>query len=211
MLCQRLSTMFGNVITILRMLKVAGSDPTYHLELDGCTVILSNVNQLIQQGRLRTRIAEQTEKMIPQCNRRDWEAVARMLLAAVMICPGGAEADYKGRTRMLLEDYLQDFDCTADPQNRPKGLRNKPAVKEGRISVYSASFRQHIFRTNGEVIGPKVCASMLTAIGAKAYTHYWPGDREQDRWLLPADLDPAAFGCDAGTGDNGGSKPTATE
>ncbi|HEY1205256.1 MAG TPA: hypothetical protein VGF05_11210 [Bryobacteraceae bacterium] len=211
MLCQRLSAMFGNVISILRILKVAGSEPTYHLELDGCTVILSNVNQLIEQGRLRTRIAEQTEKMIPKFKACDWEALARTLLAAVTVCPGGAEADYKGRALMLLEDYLQEPACTDDPQNRPRDLRKKPTVFEGRISVHSVDFRQHIFRASGEIVGPKNCASMFTAIGAKAYTHYWPGGQEQDRWLLPAAFDPSAYGHDAGTGDNGGRRPPATE
>jgi|CZKX01.1.fsa_nt_gi hypothetical protein len=211
LLCERLSTLLGNVITILRILKVAGSDPTYHLELDGCTVILGNVNQLIDQGRLRTRVAEQTEKMIPRLTRREWDPVARMLLEAVTICPGGAEADYKGRARMLLEDYLQDFDCTADPQNRPRDLRKKPVVFEGRLSIHSVDFRQHIFHTNGETVGPKVCASMLIAIGAKPYTHYWPGGQEQNRWVLPADFDPAVYGRDAGTGDQGGNEPPATE
>src|ERR1017187_10349531 len=171
LLCERLSTLLGNVITILRILKVAGSDPTYHLELDGCTVILGNVNQLIDQGRLRTRVAEQTEKMIPRLTRREGDPVARMLLEAVTICPGGAEADYKGRARMLLEDYLQDFDCTADPQNRPRDLRKKPVVFEGRLSIHSVDFRQHIFHTNGETVGPKVCASMHRPSG-RPFLHW---------------------------------------
>jgi len=210
-LCERLSALLGNVITILRILKVAGSAPTYHLELDGHIIILNNVNQLIEQGRLRTRVAEQTEKMIPKITTQNWAPIASMLLAAVTICPGGAEADYKGRTRMLLEDYLREFDCTADPSNRPKDLRKKPTVKEGRISVYSADFRQHMFRTNSEVVGPKDCASMLTAIGATSYTHYWTGNQEQDRWVLPEDFNPADYAPDAATGDHAGIEPPSTK
>ena len=182
-LCERISQMLG--IRIVRIVKITGKEPSYHIQLDGATVELASTAKFIDQTAVRLAIASSTNLLIPKIKPKDWDLIARMMFAAVVEQSGGPETELEGAIRIYLERYLADVSFIAEMEGQPMSILSRPTIIDGQIAVNCTDLQQYIIRVIGHQISVKALASMLAAIGARNIVVRTPQGSRQSRWLLP--------------------------
>ena len=104
LLCERISAAVG--VRVLRIVKVAGQEPTYRVDLETTKIGFANVDQLIVQQKFRMKIANAADHLVPKI--KAWDQVAQMMLNARTVEDGGDEADLVGLARIYVEGYLSE-------------------------------------------------------------------------------------------------------
>jgi hypothetical protein len=182
-LCERISQMVG--IRIVRIVKITGKEPSYHIQLEGATVELPSTAKFIDQNSVRLAIASATNLLIPRIKPKDWDLISQMMFAAVVEQPGGPETELEGAIRIYLERYLADVSFIAEMEGQPMSILARPMVIDGQVAVNSTDLQQYVTRVIGHQVSVKSIASMLTAIGAQNILVRTPQGSRQSRWLLP--------------------------
>ena len=186
--CEHISNAIG--VRVLRIIKVSGQEPTYRVELENTKVSFPCVDKLIGQQSFRVKIASAVEYLVPQFSKKVWEQIAQLMLSAVTIEDGGAEAELEGAARMYLEGYLSESPFIQVDEKQPRQTKSKPAIIEGQVTICSHELLQHIKKTWNENLSIKDVVAMLSALGAKSERLKGTQLRDQTRWFLPPDVFP---------------------
>lgn len=204
-LCEYISQVLG--VRILRILKITGKEPTYQLVLENTKIELAHVGKLLDQNSLRMAIATATNKLIKRLKPKLWDQLAQSMLDALIEEEGGPETQLEGAMRMYLEQYLTDVAFIPAIEGQSSNAIRRPMVLGGQIAVNSADLQLFINKTFVQNLSVKAVASMLAAIGAKNIRIRGPKNREQGRWLLPADqFNPADYTAPAKPEEAGDAK-----
>ena len=186
LLCEQISAAIG--VRVLRIVKVAGQEPTYRVDLETTKIGFANVDQLIVQQKFRMKIASAADHIVPKI--KAWDQVAQMMLNALTVEDGGDEADLVGSARIYVEGYLSETPFIDAEEEQSYQTKFKPAVYEGQIAVCSIDLLQHINKARGENRAIKEVTAMLSALGASSVRPKRTRLRDQSRWLLPASTFP---------------------
>ena len=193
LLCEQISNSIG--VGVLRIVKVAGQEPTYRVDLEATKIGFASVDKLVGQQSFRMKIASAVEHLVPRIPAKTWDRVAQMMLNALTVEDGGDEADLVGAARMYVERYLSETPFIDAAEEQPYQTRSKPAVYEGQIAIRSHDLQQHINKAWGENRAIKEVTAMLSALGASSTRLKRTQLRDQSRWLLPSsEFAPEAVG-----------------
>lgn len=191
LLCQRISQVLG--VTVLRLVKFEGKDPTYHMQLEQGKIEFASVDKLINYGPVRSAIAAKIGHIIPKIKPKEWEQIAQMMLQACFVEECTEEEDFEGAARAHLLDYLAETDFIPSIEGQRVQDQRRPMIAYGRITVCSSDFLAYLNKTKALNLTIRAAASMLGAIGAKK-TDKFRNTRlnRQSRWALPSsEFDPA--------------------
>lgn len=192
LLCERISAVLG--VRVCRLVKFAGKEPTYHMELeDGKTEFLS-VRKLMSQSAVREEIAASTGKIIRKFKGKDWDQLAQAMLDACIIEQGGEENEWEGAGRMYVAQYLSETGFIDTIEGQPVQSQRKPIVLDGKVAICASDIQMYINKTMLQMLSVKAVASMLAALGGKSIRVRGQKFKEQGRWVLPLDqFDPAEY------------------
>jgi len=59
-------------VTVLRLVKFEGKDPTYHMHLEQGVIEFTNVDRLITYASVRSAIAAKVGQIIPGIKPKEW-------------------------------------------------------------------------------------------------------------------------------------------
>jgi hypothetical protein len=196
LLCDRISELLG--VRVLRILKIAGKQPAYLMELDHTKIEFRSISNLIGQTRCREAIASATDHLIPKFKPSDWPKLTEMMLDALTIHDGGDEMDMVGSARIHIEKYLLDSAFVEWAPDQRTSANRGPTVIDGQIAICADDLQRYI-NTNGSENEPiRAVASMLTVLGAVTRRLKCARLRDQTRWLLPVDEFPSDLYLPAG-------------
>jgi hypothetical protein len=191
LLCERISAVLG--VRICRLVKFAGKESTYQMELEDTKVEFLSVRKLMSQSAVREEIAAATGKIIRKFKGKDWDQLAQAMLDACVIEQGG-ENGREGAARMYVAHYLAEtgFLDTLEEQ-QVQNLR-KPIVLDGKVAICASDLQVYVNKTMRQMFSVKAVASMLGALGGKRIRVRGQKFKEQGRWVLPLDqFDPAEY------------------
>jgi hypothetical protein len=192
LLCERISAVLG--VRICRLVKFAGKEPTYHMELEeGKTEFLS-VRKFMSQIAVREEIAASTGKIIRKFKGKDWDQLAQAMLDACVIEQGGEENEWEGAARMYVAQYLSETGFIDTIEGQQVQSQRKPIVLDGKVAICASDIQMYINKTMLQMLSVKAVASMLGALGGKSIRVRGQKFKEQGRWVLPLDqFDPAEY------------------
>ena len=179
--CEYLSELFG--VRILRIVKIRGKEPSYHMELDSGKVEFPRVEKLIDQQQVRLAIAAHSNKIIRRFRTKEWDMVAASMLSALTEVEGGMELEFEGAIRTFLHAYLQQANFV-DPNEENPTFLLRPMIVGQSIAIAVHDLLLWISRTLQVRVSAKEVTSALVAIGANPYDIATPKLR-QSRWKLP--------------------------
>jgi hypothetical protein len=205
LLCEQISNAIG--VRVLRIVKVAGQEPTYRVELEATKIGFASVDKLVGQQSFRMKIASAVEHFMPKIPGKAWDRLVQMMLNALTVEDGGDEASLVGAARMYVERYLAETPFIDAEEEQPYQTRFKPAVYEGQIAIRSQDLQQHINKTWGENRPIKEVTAMLSALGASSTRLKRTQLRDQSRWLLPSS-EFAPNGCIGAGAERDDAKPS---
>ena len=191
-MCEKISQVLG--IRILRFVKIDGKDPQYRMELNEGKIEFPNVAKLISQEAMRVAIAAAVGKLIPKIKPKLWEQVAQLILDACEVEEGSEEMEWEGAARMYLHEYLSETGFIPTVEEQRIQDQRRPMVLNGKITVCAGDLQVYINKTASQApVSTKAVAGMISALGAKSFRHRGQGFKEQSRWLLPDEFDPADY------------------
>jgi len=188
LLCEQISNIIG--FRVLRIIKIAGQEPTYRVEFETAKVVFPCIDKLVGQHAFRMKIASSVDHLAPRIPPRKWEQVAQMILGALTIEDGGDEADLMGAATIYAEQYLAATSFIDAEGEQNHQTKFKPTVYEGQIAIRSQDFQQQINKTWNESRTVSEVIAMLSILGAKSTRLKRTKLRDQTRWLLPLDKFP---------------------
>jgi len=183
-LCQKISQQLG--IEVLRIVKIEGQDPTYHVHTERGIVEFENVDKFISYASVRSKIAAKTGILIRRFKPKEWDVLAQMMLNACIIEECTDEEEFEGSARSFVLDYLAETDFIPSIENQRIQDQRKPMIIAGRIAVCSSDVASYLEKTKNVKLSPKAAASKLKALGAKATQRLRSNKfASQSRWALP--------------------------
>lgn len=187
-LCEQISKALG--ITVLRIVKISGQEPTYRIELDNAKVAFPSVSKLVGQHTFRMEIASAADLLIPKSKPVVWEQIVKLMLNALTVEDGGDEADLEGSARIYVDRYLADAHFVNAHEEQSYQSLSWPAIYEGRITICSQDLLQYINKTWNQNRAIKEVTAMLSVLGASTTRLKRGKLRDQSRWMLPVNLFP---------------------
>jgi hypothetical protein len=192
LLCERISALLG--VRICRLVKFAGKEPTYHMELEEGKSEFLSVRKLMSQSAVREEIAAATGKIIRKFKGKDWDQLAQAMLDACVIEQGGEENEWEGSARMYVAQYLDEIGFIESIEGQLFQNQRRPVVLDGKVLICASDLQMYINRSMGQMQSVKAVASMLGALSAKSIRVRGSKFKEQGRWVLPLDqFDPAEY------------------
>lgn len=180
LMCDYLSDLLG--VRILRIVKIRGKEPSYHMELNTGKVEFPRVEKLLDQQQVRLAIAAHSNQLIRRFRTKEWDQVVQNILAALTEVDGGMELEFEGAMRTYLHAYLQQTNFV-DPDEQNPTFLLRPMILGGQIAIAVFDLLQWLGRTLQVRVSAKDVTSALVAIGA---TPIELTTARQSRWKLPA-------------------------
>jgi hypothetical protein len=182
LMCDYLSDLLG--VRILRIVKIRGKEPSYHMELESGKVEFPRVERLIDQQQVRLAIAAHCNQLIRRFRTKEWDQVVSNMLSALTEVDGGMELEFEGAMRTYLHAYLQQSNFVDPDESNPTFLL-RPMLFGHEIAIAVYDVLQWLGRTLQVRVSAKEVTSALVAIGAKPYDISTARVR-QSRWKLPS-------------------------
>lgn len=180
LMCEYLSDLLG--VRILRIVKVRGKEPSYHMELHSGKVEFPKIDRLLDQQQVRLAIAAHSNQLIRRFRAKEWDQVAGNILAALTEVDGGMDMEFEGAMRTYLHAYLQQTNFV-DPDEQNPTFLLRPMILDGQIAIAVNDLLQWLGRTLQVRVSPKDITSALVAIGSTPIELH---SARQSRWRLPA-------------------------
>lgn len=189
-LCQKISQQLG--IEVLRIVKIEGQDPSYHMHTEKGIVEFESVDKFLSYACVRAKIAAKTGVLIRRFKPKEWDVLSQMMLNACTVEECTEEEEFEGSARSYVLDYLAETDFIPSIESQRIQDQRKPMILDGRIAVCSSDFASYLEKTKNVKLSPKAAASKLKALGAKATPRLRSSQfRSQSRWALPLpEFDP---------------------
>jgi hypothetical protein len=191
LLCERISAVLG--VRICRLVKFAGKEPTYHMELEETKIEFLSVRKFMSQSAVREEIAASTGKIIRKFKGKDWDQLAQAMLDACVI-EQGCEENEERAASMYVAHYLSETGFIDSLEGQQVENLRKPIVLDGKVAICASDLQMYVNKTMLQTFSVKAVASMLGALGGKSIRVRGQKFKEQGRWVLPLDqFDPAEY------------------
>jgi hypothetical protein len=192
LLCEQISRVFG--VRIVRLVKITGKEPAYHMELEDAKIEFPHVGKLISQEAVRVAIAAAVGKLIPKIKPKHWEKLAQAMLDACMVEQGSLEMEWEGAARTYVAQYLAETGFIESIDGQTVQNQRKPMMIDGQIAINASDLQIYVNKTTFQNLSVKTIASMLSVMGGKQMRVRGQRFREQSRWLLPLnEFDPSEY------------------
>jgi hypothetical protein len=192
LLCEQISRALG--VRIVRLVKITGKEPAYHMELEDAKIEFPHVGKLISQEAVRVAIAAAAGKLIPRIKPKHWEQLAQVMLDACIVEQGSVEMEWEGAARTYVAQYLAETGFIESIDGQTVQNQRKPMVIDGRIAINASDLQIYVNKTTFQNLSVKAIASMLSVMGGKQVRVRGQRFREQSRWLLPVEqFDPSEY------------------
>jgi len=192
LLCARISAELG--VRICRLVKFAGKEPTYRMELEEKRIEFLSVRKLMSQIAVREEIAASTGKIIRKFKGKDWDQLAQAMLDACVIEQGGEKNERESAARMYVTHYLMETGFLDTLEGQQVQNLRKPIVLNGKVAICASDLQMFVNKTMVQILSVKAVASMLGALGGRSIRVRGQKFKEQGRWVLPLDqFDPAEY------------------
>lgn len=192
LLCEQISRVLG--VRIVRLVKITGKEPAYHMELEDAKIEFPHVGKLISQEAVRVAIAAAVGKLIPRIKPKHWEQLAQVMLDACIVEQGSVEMEWEGAARTYVAQYLAETSFIESIDGQTVQNQRKPMVIDGQIAINASDLQIYVNKTTFQNLSVKAIASMLSVMGGKQMRVRGQRFREQSRWLLPRDeFDPNEY------------------
>ena len=192
LLCEQISRVLG--VRVVRLVKLTGKEPAYHMELDGAKIEFPNVGKLISQESVRVAVAAAVGKLIPRIKPKHWEQLAQVMLDACIVEQGSVEMEWEGAARTYVAQYLAETGFIESIDGQTVQNQRKPMFIDGHIAINASDLQIYVNKTTFQNLSVKAIASMLAVMGGKQVRVRGQRFREQSRWLLPVEqFDPREY------------------
>ena len=185
LLCEGISAVLG--VRICRLVKFAGKQPMYRLELEETKIEFLSVRKLMSQSAVREAIAASTGKIIRKFKGNDWDQLAQAMLDACVIEQGGEENEREGTARIYVAHYLAETGFLDTLEGQQVQNLRKPIVLDGKVAICASDLQMYVNKTMLQTLSVKAVASMLGLLGGKSIRFRGKKFKEQGRWVLPLD------------------------
>jgi hypothetical protein len=181
---QMLSEVLG--FSFVRIIKYAAADPLYYLVCGDQRISLGDVDGLIIQRRLRSRVAALLGVYMPEISGKKWQRVAQMLLDMCEEESLGDANTEGGLVSMWLREYLAN---SPQMSNLEEAASDRlPFKQEDGLYIFLDQFRFWLSVTRAEHPTLKTLGAYLRAINCEPSIMYCvlngkPTTREV--WGLP--------------------------
>lgn len=163
-------------VPLTKILKYMGDEPQYEMHFqDGSKTMLGDVTFLIDQAKLRKRLAAHCSTYLQRFRNDLWTQYAPLLLAACEEVHTGSDTTEEGNIRSALHDYLDSQIFAQDWRNATKN--KMPFRKDDKIFVFGKSFRDYM-RMNGEPRSAKEVGIAFAAAGGANVKVRFPAQDE---------------------------------
>ena len=190
LLCERISAALG--VRICRLVKLAGKEPTFRMELEGTKAEFLTVRRLMSQSAVREAIAASKGKIIRKFKGKDWDQLAQAMLDACFI--EHEENQREGAARMYVAHYLAETGFLDTLEGQQVQNLRKPIVLHGKVAICASDLQMYVNKTMLQILSVKAVSSMLRALGGKSIRVRGQKFKEQGRWVLPLDqFDPTEY------------------
>jgi hypothetical protein len=154
---------------IVRLVKIAGKNPSYHMRLaDGRVIEFSGFDKFTNQPCVHNAIGAMTNKHIPKFKQKAWEELSQRMLDACYIEEPTDEEDLVKCARLHVLNYLAETGFIPSIEGQRIQDQRKPIViADGRIAVSTLDFQAYVNKTTFQGISAQQAASMLVAVGGK--------------------------------------------
>jgi hypothetical protein len=197
LLCEQISRVLG--VRVVRLVKITGKEPAYHMELEDAKIEFPHVGKLISQEAVRVAIAAAVGKLIPRIKPKHWEQLAQVMLDACIVEQGSIEMEWDGASRTYVAQYLAETGFIESIDGQTVQNQRKPMVIDGRIAINASDLQVYVNKTTFQNLSVKAIASMLAVMGGKQMRVRGQRFREQSRWLLPIEqFDPSEYSARGG-------------
>jgi hypothetical protein len=161
-LTEKLEAQFG--IAIKGLIKYTTDPATYILSSKTHDVVLGDVNGLIKPDKFRAAIAEATGRYV-LVSKKDWPAVAQILLDICVEVHAGDEATDRGAIEEWLDRYLRDKVPTDDL--RAAHSSSIPFERDEETYIFITDFRVWLRVSMEEIVTNRRLGPMLRQIGCE--------------------------------------------
>jgi len=191
-------------LEITEAIKYRTDPPSYELKVAGVRVRLHSIEDMIEQRRLRNRIADEVGVMIPVIGKDRWPRVAQTLLDA---CEERAveEGTEFGQLREWIHGYLEDTPPLPEVDTTDLAQEQPYIDKQGAVLINARSLRFWIKHRWGEDVHISKLTTMLRSYhSTPRQVNRRPATRRY--WVLPVNLLPPHVRAQVtteGHGDNG--------
>lgn len=162
---RKLSAIFG--VTITKITKFMSDPPLYRLETNQGEITLGEVDNLIGQSKLRSKIAAATGRYLPKFKADQWDNCAQALLDCCIEVEVGEEATEKGEIMDLLKQYLESKPPLPEDEAEEAAITRTPVRYDGKIAIFGSDFRRWIRTVQQENISAKQMGMLLRSIGGE--------------------------------------------
>jgi len=193
LLLDRVSQALG--VHVLRVTKVTGADPSYHIHLaDGTVIECPGFAKFTSQDWVREAVGKVTNRLIPKFKPKLWEGLAQSMLDALVEQAGGDEVELNASSRLHLGRYLAETEFITSVDDLPVQAQQRPTILNGSIAITASDFQTYVNKAASQNLSVKMITSRLSALGAESVRPRSGNFRDQSRWLLPVqDFPPAQF------------------
>ncbi len=150
-------------LNIIRLLKIVADNPVYKLVLENGTVILGNVDAILNQRTFISRIAAHCGLILE--NKKPWKPVAQALLAAVEEQPIGQLGNESSQGIAWILEYLEQ---SSEPRSMELATlyAREPFLHQGATVFFLDSLNAYLREKKNERISQKQLASVLRSSGS---------------------------------------------
>ena len=143
--------------------------PFYQIIINGRTIDLGRFSILDSQKRFRERVAEMTDRVIPQQGREEWHRFTQDMLDVCEETPAEgpvqdtASPEAVAETSKWMKDYLAEHPATDD--RNQIAITGEPVFKDNHIHIRLEKFRKWIYDKYGQRLTTQDLIKRLKACG----------------------------------------------
>lgn len=166
---QSLSSMLG--VQVIEIARYVADPPLYKIKTAQGSITLGEVDALINQSLLRSKIAAATGRYIPRYKSIVWDRAAQALLDCCIDIAIGDEATESGEAKEWIAQYLESkppysVDERTEALSTGHPFRFEESG-ESLVALSGADFRKWLRVTQQEKINPKKMGLLMRGIGGQ--------------------------------------------
>lgn len=185
-LLQSLSSMFG--VQLIQIKRYVADPPQYQLVTARGSITLGDVDSLIVQRAMRSKLAAATGVYMRKFKDDQWDDVAQTLLNCCMDIPLDDAASEEGEVREWVDTYLNNKPPLAEDALEEAINQSAPIRVDGGTAIFGMDFRKWLRITQQEKLTGKKMGILLRGIGARSgVLPYTKNNAPSSRsvWIIP--------------------------
>lgn len=163
---QALSKLFG--VRIVQIVRYVADPPIYKLKTLQGSITLGEVDNLIVQTALRSKLAAATGRYLPRYKNDRWDRYAQALLDCCIDVEIGEEATESGEMQAWIDEYLDSKPpYQHDEHEEAVATRFPFYTKTGEVAIFGSDFRRWLRQTQQEKVTLRRFGLLMRAVGGE--------------------------------------------